>query len=446
MSSTKLAHFSPGRTIFFAMFATILVGTLGLALPFSRTTAIPLIDLFFTATSATCVTGLFTIPLDSFTFFGQCIILALIQIGGLGIITLMLFIMTFFLDLGLATQLMAGKLLEVESWQNIKQIIVFIIGLTVATELVGALIMFPLLIAHFPLGEALFLSIFHAVSSFCNAGIQIFPNQTMLFASSYLMVLTTSFLIFAGGLGFMTWYEIIHYITRKKNTKLYTFSLQSKIIFKTTAVIICVGTMLFWLLEYNHSLATYSYPFSFVTSLFYAISFRGAGFVAFPLANMQMATLLLMMIISFIGSSPVSTGSGIKVTTLTVFLFTVKAALFGRTSVDIKGRKIPRDLVYKAIAIVAISAIWLLAAIFLLLVLESHRNFLDVMFEVVAAFTTLGISLGITSSLSMMGKCLIMLCMIIGRIGSFTLLVGLRFAKQPDLPEFSYPTERVILS
>ena len=446
MGRTKLAHFSPGRTIFLSMFLTILVGSLALALPAARTTAIPFIDLLFTATSATCVTGLFTIPLENFTFLGHCILLGLVQIGGLGLITLMLFIMTFFLDMGLATQLMAGQLLEIESWKHIKKIIIFIIGLTLCTELVGALIILPLMLNNFPGSQAVFLSIFHAVSSFCNAGIQLFPDNIDLFSTSYVMLLTTSALIFCGGLGFITWYEIMHYLTRTKEIKRYNFSLQSKIIFYWTTGLVLIGTILFWLLEHNHALSSYSYPFSFVSSLFHVLSFRSTGFTAFSLGSFNLATVLMIMVIAFIGSSPVSTGSGIKITTFAVFLSTVKAAISGRTSVNIRGRKIPKDQVFKAIAIVSIGIGWIILATFLLLITEQHHKFLDIFFEVVAAFTTIGISTGITASLSGLGKIFIILSMIIGRIGSFTLILGLRFKKKPETSEFSYPEERVILS
>ena len=177
MSSRVLARFSPALIIINSAMLTIIVGTMLLALPAARNQTISFLDLLFTATSATCVTGLLTIPLNSFTLFGQTIIMILIQIGGLGLITLTIFLMSLFVDFGFATQLMAGQLMQLESWQNIKKLILFIIRLTLCAELIGAFFIFIAIHQDFPISQALFLSAFHAISSFCNAGIGLIDQQ-----------------------------------------------------------------------------------------------------------------------------------------------------------------------------------------------------------------------------------------------------------------------------
>ncbi len=452
MVKKTLATFSPARTILLSVFATIIIGTLALALPIARTTSIAFIDLFFTATSATCVTGLFTVPLSNFTTFGHCIILALIQIGGLGLITLSLFLMYLFANLGFATQLMAGQLLEIEQWKHVKKILIFIIGVTLCTEFVGALCIFSVIKSEYSLPQALFLSIFHAVSSFCNAGISLFHGShgsMHMYSENYMMLIITTMLVFIGGFGFIAWNEIMRYITSLHKKKRHHFSLHSKIILYGSATLISVAVVLIWLLEHNNAFAQMNPLLKFANALFHAVSFRSTGFMAIPLGDVQLATIFLMVILSFIGSSPGSTGSGVKITTFILFLATIKAAISGRTSVDIKGRSIAKDQIYKAIAIISLSVIWIMLTTFCLLITEKGWHFIDLFFEVTSAFATLGISTGTTPFLSALGKLFIIASMFVGRIGSLTLILALRklaLRKKTKGVEFLYPEERVMLS
>lgn len=449
MIKKRLSRFSPGRIIFLSIFFTILSGTMLLALPIAQVKPIPLIDLFFTATSATCVTGLFTVPIHSFTTFGHCIILLLIQIGGLGLITLSLFLMSIFANLGLATQLMAGQLLEIEQWKNVKKILLFIIGVTVFTESIGALCILTKLKNEFPLGKACFLSLFHAVSSFCNAGISLFQDGMYSYSTNYTILITTIILMFCGGLGFITWNEIIKYLYSLKKKKRYHFSLHSKIILYGSAILISTATLLFLILEYNNNFESMNPIATIVNALFYAVSLRSTGFITTNINSAQLATILLIMIISFIGSSPGSTGSGVKITTFTLFLATIKSVIFGRTAVEIRGRRIVTDQIHKAIAIISLSFFWIIISTFCLLITEQRWDFMSLLFEEISAFATLGISVGLTPYLSLIGKSLIMTSMIVGRIGSLTLILALRtlaLRKKIDAPEFSYPEERVMLS
>lgn len=441
----KLAHYTPGRILFFTFCFTVIAGTLLLALPFARTTEVPLIDLFFTATSATTGTGLFTTPLDSFTFFGHCVILALIQIGGLGLITLTLFLLSLFVDLGLATTFMAVQLLEMETWKNIQRFILFIVGFTFTLELAGAIGTFIAIHNDYPLGRACFLSCFHAISSFCNAGITLFDNGMGTYATNYTMLITTSFLMLFGGLGFITWNELINYFASFKHKKRYAFSLHSKLVLYGSAIIIGLGSVLFLLLETNPSLETMN-PFTkAISTLFHVISFRSAGFLALPITTFNIATMMLIGAIAFIGSSPGSTGCGIKITTFSIFLATIKAATTGNTIVQIYGRRIELDQILKVMAIVFLSIMWIFFSTFLLVLVETDQEFFDLLFETLSAFATLGITSGATSALSAAGKCIIMASMTIGKIGSLTMILALK-RKKSEQKEFLYPEERVMLS
>lgn len=445
MQTKKPLRLSPGRMVFLSLFVTIIIGTFLLALPWSRTQPIPLLDLFFTATSATCVTGLFTIPLEAFTPFGYAILLLLIQIGGLGLITMSLFLMSLFMDLGLATQLMAGQLFEIDTWKNIKKILIFIIALTLVTELAGTIALFVVLAHKLPVASAFFTALFHSVSSFCNAGIIIHPEIIHPLLKTGYGMTVTGLLILIGGLGFLAWTEIFRAIKARISHERIHLSLYTKIILYGTAALITTTTILFWILEHENLLAHMSTPAAIGTSFFHAISMRSTGFLPFGAITLHIATLFLIMIISFIGSSPGSTGSGIKITTFAIFLATIKAAISGRSSVEIKERKVPTDLVYKAIAIISLSAGWIVLTTFCLLITESQWSLGELLFEAMSAFNTIGIEIGITATLSAVGKIFIIASMIVGRIGSFTLLIALKIKKKTEAAEFSYPEERVML-
>lgn len=448
MSSRILARFSPALIIVNSAILTIIVGTMLLALPAAQNQTISFLDLLFTATSATCVTGLLTIPLNSFTLFGQTVIMILIQIGGLGLITLTMFLMSLFVDFGFATQLMAGQLMQLESWQNIKKLILFIIRLTLCIELIGAFFIFIAIHGDFPLYSAIFLSVFHAISSFCNAGIGLIDHQTLFYTPNTLVLITTLILMFSGGLGFITWSEIFKYIGSLREKKKYSFSLNSKIILHATALLITVSSLIIFALEQNHAFASSNPVTAYLYSLFHAVSFRSGGLLSVPISEFHTATLFFALIIAFIGSSPGSTGSGIKITTMALLFASIKTAISGRNDVEIKGRSIPQDQINKCIAIVSLSMIWITTTTFILLVSETEFSFFQLFFETISAYTTLGISTKITASLSIFGKIVILISMLIGRIGSLTLILALRQLKNKrtlESTDFSYPEERVLL-
>lgn len=450
MSKNKLIDISPAHIILFSFFILIVCGSLLLALPIAHIKPISFIDLFFTATSATCVTGLFTIPLSNFTFFGKAIILGLIQIGALGLATMSLFIISLFIDLGLGTRFIAGQLFELDSWHNIKKILIFTFASTISLEILGALSFFSIFKTEYPLGSALFYSLFHSISSFCNAGISFFHFLTeqnlQRYSTNYLFLATTAFLTFFGGLGFITWHEIMlrgrAYCFSKKP---HRFSLHSKIILYGTGILLLVATVVFLALENNNTLLNLPLPLKLANAIFHAISFKSCGFILGNLTDFHAATLFFILLIGLIGSAPGSTGSGIKITTFVLFLSTIKSAINGRSAVEAFEREIPLDQIYKVIAIISLSLGWILFATFCLLLTETNWNFLDVFFETVSAFSNVGFSLKGTQNLSDFGKLFIMATMFIGRIGSLTFILGLKLKTKKETIEFSYPEERVML-
>lgn len=451
MSKNKVIDISPAHIIFFSFFILIMCGTLLLSLPIAHLRPMSFIDLLFTSTSATCVTGLFTIPLSNFTFFGKTVILGLIQVGALGLATMSLFIISLFIDLGLGTRFIAGQLFELDSWQNIKKILIFTFTSTMILELLGALCFFSIFKTEYPTANALFYACFHSISAFCNAGISFFHFLTdqnlQQYSTNYLFLIATSLLTFFGGLGFITWHEIMlrakAYCFAKKPQR---FSLHSKIILYGTGILLLVTAVLFLVLENNNTLLGLSIPLKFANAIFHAISFKSCGFILGIITDFHPATIFFILLIGLIGSAPGSTGSGIKITTFALFLSTVRSAINGRSSVDVFEREIPLDQIYKVIAIISLSLGWILFTTFCLLLTETNWSFLDVFFETVSAFSNVGFSLKGTQNLSDFGKLFILTTMFIGRIGSLTFILGLKLRTKKETIEFSYPEERVMLS
>lgn len=444
-TNRTVAHFSPGRVILLFTSITILLGTLLLALPIARKTTVSFLDLIFTATSSTCVTGIFTVPLEQFTTFGHLIILLLIQIGGLGLITLTLFIIYLLFDLGFGAQLLAGQIFEIESWKEIKRVLIFIIYLTLAAELLGAVATFFCIKGYYSLPHALFLSVFHSVSSFCNAGISLF-DQKIQISTHYSLQIITALLMFAGSFGFITWLELFRYGNSRYKHSRFGFSLVSKLVIYGTIFLIVIPALLLFILEYNNAFAHLS-PFGkVINSLFNSISLRSTGILSVGISELHLASLLLILVVAFIGAAPSSTGSGIKVTTFIIWLSILKAIMSGQTTINIMGRRIAKDQVLKAVSIFGLSLIWIVITLFCLLITQENADFLDIMVETISATTNLGFTTGLTATLVSSSKIFIILSMIIGRIGSLTLVLALLKPHYGTADMISYPEERVMLS
>lgn len=437
---------SPGRLLIISIIAIIVLGSLLLSLPSAQLVPHAFIDLLFTAASATCVTGLLTIPLTEFTLFGKSIILILIQIGGLGLITMTVFLISLFVQVGMKTHLMAGQLLELDTWNNSKRIIKFITLLTFTAELLGTLVLWFIIPPEQSADPLLFTALFHAISSFCSAGFSIFPQGMQIFSNNAPFLLITMGLIIMGELGFIPWHELARAARATYQKRWFKLSLHTKIVLSCSSILTVGTTTALWLLEGPSLLAHESPFYAFLNTVFNAVSFRSCGFTTMNLALFQCVTFLLIMVVSFIGTSPGSTGSGIKVTSLALLVATIKSIMTGRSVVEIRERRIPHEQVFKALAIFTLAITWILITTALLLITESNPtcSFLPYVFEAISAFANLGISLGLTPLLSSAGKIIIMISMIIGRIGALTLILAIKAHKETG--DFQYPEERVMLS
>lgn len=446
MFQPKFFVLTPGRMILLSFLATICAGVALLSLPWAQKVELSLLDLIFTAVSATCVTGLLTIPLESFTLFGQSVILVLIQIGGLGLITLSVFLISFFIEVGIATHFMAGQVLDLDGPHYVRRLITFIVSTTIGIELVGALITWLIMPAGYTHGHPIFYSIFHSISSFCNAGFTIFPFEAPIFRNNISLLLVTAALVTLGGFGFVALREIIkHFNTSHDEQRRLRLSLHTKIIITTTISITVAGFMLLWLLEHRYAFAHASPLAKIVNVFFDATCARSAGFTTLDMSFIRLPTLFIIILISFIGSSPGSTGSGIKTTTFAIFLATIRAVISGKMIVELKQRRIPTDQVFKALAVLSLSLTCVSIGLLVLLVTEEGWHFSDIMFESFSAFTNLGMSTGITPYLSNTGKFVIMILMLVGRVGSLTLILALTRGKETPI-DFRYPEERIALT
>jgi len=439
----NLVHFSPARLILFLSIVPILVGTVLLYLPIAQLEPVGLLDSLFMATSATCICGLNTVPWTAFSDTGKFILLILIQIGGLGLVTLSIFIMSFFMQFGFSTQLMAGKLLDLDSWKNLRSITLFIIALTLIAEGTGTLLNFMALYPYYDPAKAFFLALFQAVSTFCHAGITLFDYSMVGFGTNYLLLITNCILMMISGVGFITWYDLHQAWREYRDDGRYHLSLHTKIVVGMSIGLIIISAGLFYILEQHNTLSSFSLFGKIMNAIFNGIGMRGTGLCTVPTEQLQLATLLIVMIIAFIGSAPGSSGSGIKVTSVALFIATIRAAIRGNTNPSLMGRSIAKEQMLKAVAIPFLAFTWIIIITFCLLITETGFSFLDILFESVSAFSTLGLSTGMTSSLSFMGKLFIIVTMIIGRIGALGLVLAI--LKRQNKQEFLYPEERVIL-
>lgn len=416
---------SPGRIIIFASLMTILIGTILLSLPISQNCPMNWIDCLFTATSMTSATGILSVTFESFSTFGKIILMILMQIGGIGLITILTFIASLFVNLDLSTQIMAGQALGLHSWKNVKKVIFFIIFFTLITEIVGATVIFKIIQHDYTYSQAIFNSIFHSISSFCNVGLSNFGNSMIIFQNNFKMLTITAILIFLGGLGFLTWYELIRNAFKKGEFQ-KKLSLNTKIIIIITTILITLMTIILIALE-SKSQFVDSYNLKiFINMLFNAIAFRSAGLTTIDMNTLQISTIFIIMIYSLIGSSPGSTGGGLKVTTFAILLATMKAVMSGKTNITIQRTTIVQHLVLKAMALFIFSCFWITISTIFLLLVEKHNNFTYILFETVSTFTNLGLATDITTNLSCLGKIIVTLNMFVGRVGPLTILLAVR--------------------
>ena len=438
---------SPSRLIVVSFAATSLIGTVLLTFPAAAALpgAVSPLDALFTATSATCVTGLIVLdtPRD-FSLFGQVVILGLIQVGGLGMMTLSTFAALLLGGrLGLRGERALTEMLELQTGPTAYRVTRFIVLSTLAVEAAGAI---GLTLGYFagglPTGEAIWRGVFHSISSFCNAGFSLQSDSLVMFREAPVTLLLHALLIVLGGLGFVVLAGIGGRLVPGARRK-RPLPVQARTVLLVSTVLLLAGTAAYAVLEWQRTLGGLSVADKLSNALFQSVTLRTAGFNSVDFGSLHAATSLLMILFMFIGAAPGSTAGGIKVTTAAVLLAAIRSTMRPGQPTTLFAREVPAAIVTRSLAIAAISLAVVGGGLFLLLLFES-QPFLPLLFEATSAFGTVGLSLGATAELGPAGKLTIIAIMFIGRTGPLTLalLLGTGTARRASV---HYPETRLMV-
>lgn len=431
----KKIRFSLSTTqlILLSFVAAILVGSALLMLPFSSATgdSVGFVDALFTATTATCVTGLVTLPTaTAWSPFGQAVILLLIQIGGLGIITVMSGVMLMLnKKMGIGDRLLVQDAFNLNTMSGLARFIKKVLLGTFIIEGVGALLYMTVFVPRFG-ARGIWISVFNSVSAFCNAGIDVFSENSLCdYATHPLINAVTSALVVLGGLGYIVWWDVLRVVKSrsKKNRRIFRhLSLHSKIALTATAVLLLSGTLLFLAFEYNNpkTIGELSLFDKLQVAAFQSVTTRTAGFASVPQENLTGASAALSVLLMVIGGSPVGTAGGMKTVTVAVLLCSAFATVRNKRSATVFGRSISESSIRKALA-VAVTFIAICSVSTVLLMATNSVSAIDAVYETVSATATVGLSRSLTPSLNLAGKLIIIATMYLGRVGPISLAVAL---------------------
>ncbi len=453
--------FNPAQLFLLSFLFLICIGTALLMLPQATYLPISFIDAFFTSTSAVCVTGLAVVDTATvFTPTGKVIILILVQIGALGIMTFASFFGIFFQGSSLKGSLFMKDWLNEDNLGQITNTLFKIVSLTVGIELLGALLVYW---AIAPVPDALLVdkmsfAIFHAVSAFCNAG---FSTLTLglydpILRFNYPLQVVISFLVIMGGLGFPIVFNLYRYlrhsvirgyykVTGKKflnHSRL--LNVNTRLVLVTTSALLVFGMVVYFLLEYSNTLAEHSLGGKIVGAFFGSVTPRTAGFNTVDMAQLAAPTILLYLLLMWVGASPASVGGGIKTTTFAVAILTIVNLARGRDRVEVYRREIEKASVYKAFTVMFLSLLVIGASVFLITIFDPKLELSAVAFESFSAFGTVGLSMGITGDLSAASKFVLIVTMFLGRVGTLTLIIGV--LQKVSTLRYRYPQETIIIT
>ena len=433
---------NPPVTLMLSFLLVIIFGTILLMLPVSSklNTVTPFMDALFTATSATCVTGLVVVDTGThFSFFGQMVILMLIQIGGLGIMTIStVFAIILGQRINLKLENIMYQVVGGSYAVNVFQLLKSIVLVTLVIESVGTLLLFARFAQDFQPMKALFLALFHAVSAFCNAGFSPLGNNLVSYVDSFMVNMVITALIIAGGLGFSVIIDLQHHALKKDRAR--KLNLHTKIVLVTTAFLLVLGFTVFYLAEYNGAMRGFSIHRRILSSWFQSVTLRTAGFNTIDLSQIGKASVLISIVLMFIGASPGSTGGGIKTTSFAVLTLSVISLLKGKRHISVFKRRIHEYNFREATGLIMLSITIILVVLFFLMLVEPHA-FDKLLFEAVSAFGTVGLTLGITPQLTVIGKLLITVLMYVGRIGPLTMIYA--FSTRAKQININYAEEKI---
>lgn len=448
--------FTPTRMIAASFALLVLLGTFFLALPFSANEeSLKLVDALFIATSAVCVTGLSPIDISTkLSFFGQFVVLILMQLGGLGLMTFTTTLYFWFGQRLPITERLAIQETLQTTPKQIKQLIIYILGFTFLIEAIGAglLFIYWAIKGQFEsIGQTLWFSIFHAVSAFTHGSFALYSDSLIRFQKDFFVQLIITSLITAGGIGFLVAFELKQWFQFKISGKRFRLSVQTRLTVLTTLGIIAVGTILIFISERNLAFANFGWFDALMNSYFFSIVPRTSGFNTIQMTDFSGTGILLLMMLMFVGGSSGSTAGGIKVGTFGLLLAYTLARFRGETQLNLWNRTIPQQSIDKATAVVVASAAVILIATTILMFTEtsglsaesSQTKFVPVLFETISAFGTVGLSLNFTDKLSEFGKLILVLVMFVGRVGAISVAIAISLRQKQT--HFSYAEENIMI-
>ncbi len=443
----------PAQLSLLGFASAIAVGTALLLLPIStRSGSLSLVDALFTATSAVCVTGLIVVDTGQyFTPFGQFVIMLLIQVGGLGIMTISTGLL---IGLGRRASIQAkmamAEDMAVMRVRDHRYLVRSVVLLTLGFEVVGFVCLLPVFWREHGFLRGAWLAAFHAVSAFCNAGFSLYSDSLCAYRTNLWLNVVVCALIVAGGIGFVVLWDLWQCRPRGDAHR-SRLTLHTKLVLSATGVLIVAGTLLVWGIERNVSLAGMGWFGQLQCAFFQSVTARTAGFNTIAIDQMSNATLFILAMLMFVGASPCSTGGGIKTTTVAVLVAVALSRFRGRESASIAKRRVPANVVSRSVTLALAATVLVCLFTAMLMIVEqgevahvqSRGMFLSLFFEAVSAFGTVGLSMGATSTLSVAGKLLVTLLMYIGRVGPVALMLAL--AKREGADPIRYPDESVVI-
>jgi len=447
-----MGRLRPPQLLIASFLCAIVIGTVLLSLPAATPGPgrLPLVDSLFTATSATCVTGL--VVRDTGTYFspfGRWVIFALFQAGGLGIMTFStLFAVMLGRRIGFSETDVVTATLDRQNVLGLKKLILYILTITVAAEAIGASFLFWRWqrITDWGIMETLETSVFHAVSGFCNAGFSLFRDSLTRFEADPYINLTMIGLIFLGGIGFIVILDLMGLFWKRGVSR--RLSLQSKIVLAVSFALIAFGAAALLLFEKNNVMTAMSWPQRLWGSVFQSVTARTAGFNTLPIGGLSVPSVVVLTLLMFIGASPGSTGGGIKTCTFAVVIMSVIAALKNKRRVMAFGRSVPQQIVKESFVIFFLALAWIFVFTVLLSFFRGEQtqmngSLMRSLFEVVSAFGTVGLTTGITADMNSASKLCIIATMFAGRVGPLTLALAVAFKERKH--SYTYPEENVMV-
>jgi Trk-type K+ transport system membrane component len=456
----KRTVLNPAQLFVLSFLSLIILGTFLLMLPNATRESISFIDALFTSTSAVCVTGLIVVDTGSyFTQFGQIVIMLLFQIGGIGILTVASYF-SYFIKGGSSyeSQLVLSDLTNSNKMSSVFSTLRYIIVITFSIELVAGILIYSSLdMSNFQTyAEKLFFSIFYAISALRNAGFSTLSNSVYQegFRYNYLLQLSIIFTFIMGGLGFPIVANLIKYVKyrfqklinyNKRNLyRPWVLNINSRITLITTLTITAIATIIFYCLEYDNTLAEHHGIGKFITALFGAATPRTAGFNSVDTSALLFPTTMMVFLLMWIGASPSSTGGGIKTSTFAVATLNILSLAKGKDRIEVFRRTISDRSVKRAFAVISLSLIVIGMGIMLISIFDNEKSLMDISFECFSAYSTVGLSLGITSSLSTISKFIISVIMFVGRVSMLTIMIAL--FKRVKHTSYQYPTEEIMIN